>query len=119
LQLASEVHVAGLMTGKSGTLHLHLRDGARGLELLRAALDSSELPARVFHPTHVNRRSALFEEAPDLAELPTFFERLPFDPLAPEQIDRLKRNMLRTAQRLLGMGGVRPVSDLELKMRKS
>jgi len=47
-----------------------------------------------------------------LAALPTFFERLPFDPLAPEQIDRLKRNVLRTVGRLLGMGGVRPVSDI-------
>lgn len=47
-----------------------------------------------------------------LAALPTFFERLPFDPIAPEQIDRLKRNVLRTARRLLGMGGVRPVSNI-------
>jgi TetR/AcrR family transcriptional regulator len=47
-----------------------------------------------------------------LAALPTFFERLPFDPLAPEQIDRLKRNVLRTVARLLGMGGVRPVSNI-------
>lgn len=65
LRLASEVHVAGLMTGKGGALHLHLGDGPRGLELLRQALDGSELPARVFHPTHVNRRSALLDEAFD------------------------------------------------------
>lgn len=67
LRLASEVHVAGLMTGKAGVLHLHLGDGARGLDLVRRALDGSELPARVFHPTHVNRRRALFDEALDLA----------------------------------------------------
>jgi TetR/AcrR family transcriptional regulator len=47
-----------------------------------------------------------------LAALPTFFERRPFEPLEPEQIDRLKRNVLRTVERLLGMGGVRPVSDI-------
>ncbi|MFT4540905.1 MAG: beta-aspartyl-dipeptidase (metallo-type) [Planctomycetota bacterium] len=63
LRVASEVHVAGLMTGKAGILHLHLGDGPRGLDLVRSALDKSELPARVFHPTHVNRRRALFEEA--------------------------------------------------------
>lgn len=67
LRLASEAHVAGLMTGKAGILHLHLGDGARGLELVRRALEGSELPARVFHPTHVNRRKALFEEALALA----------------------------------------------------
>jgi len=67
LRIASECHVAGLMTGKAGILHLHLGDGARGLELVREALRTSELPARVFNPTHVNRRRALFDEAVELA----------------------------------------------------
>jgi len=67
LRLAGEAHVAGLMTGKAGILHLHLGDGARGLELVRRAIQESELPARVFNPTHVNRRRALFEEAVALA----------------------------------------------------
>jgi beta-aspartyl-dipeptidase (metallo-type) len=67
LRLASETHVAGLMTGKAGVLHLHLGDGVRGLELVNRALDGSELPPRIFHPTHVNRRKALFEEALALA----------------------------------------------------
>ena len=68
LRLASEAHVAGLMSGKAGIVHLHLGDGARGLELVRQALDTSELPARVFQPTHVNRKKALFEEAVELAK---------------------------------------------------
>ncbi|GAA4800821.1 beta-aspartyl-peptidase [Lysobacter hankyongensis] len=67
LRIASDCHVAGLMTGKAGVLHLHLGDGPRGLELVRRALDETELPARTFHPTHVNRRKALFEEALTLA----------------------------------------------------
>jgi len=67
LRVASDVHVAGLITGKAGILHLHLGDGERGLELVRAALHQSELPPRVFNPTHINRRKGLFEEALDLA----------------------------------------------------
>lgn len=67
LRIASEAHVAGLLTRKAGVLHLHLGDGARGLELVRQALDTSELPSRVFHPTHVNRRKALFDEGLELA----------------------------------------------------
>ena len=67
LRLAAEAHVAGLMTGKAGIVHLHLGDGPRGLELVRQALAQSELPPRVFQPTHVNRRKALFEEALALA----------------------------------------------------
>lgn len=67
LRVASDAHVAGLITGKAGILHLHLGDGTRGLELVRQALDTSELPPRVFNPTHVNRRKALFAEALELA----------------------------------------------------
>jgi len=63
LRLASEAHVGGLMTGKAGIVHLHVGDGARGLAPIREALEGSELPARVFNPTHVNRKKALFDEA--------------------------------------------------------
>ncbi len=63
LRVASDCHVSGLMSGKAGLLHLHLGDGKRGLALVKRALDETELPARVFHPTHVNRQPALFEEA--------------------------------------------------------
>ncbi len=67
LRLASDCHVSGLLSGKAGLLHLHLGDGARGLALVRRALDETELPARVFHPTHVNRKTKLFAEALELA----------------------------------------------------
>ncbi len=67
LRIASDAHVAGLMTGKAGILHLHIGDGKRGLQMIQDALDKSELPARVFNPTHVNRNKALFEESIALA----------------------------------------------------
>jgi beta-aspartyl-dipeptidase (metallo-type) len=67
LRVASEAQVGGMLAGKAGVVHLHMGDGERGLELVRQALATSELPARTFHPTHVNRRPALFEEALDLA----------------------------------------------------
>ena len=67
VRIAGDAHVAGLMTGKAGVLHLHLGDGRRGLSLVRRALDETELPARVFHPTHVNRNRRLWAEALELA----------------------------------------------------
>jgi beta-aspartyl-dipeptidase (metallo-type) len=67
-RLASEVHVAGLLSRKAGVLHLHLGDGPRGLDLVRRLLAETELPPRVFHPTHVNRRKRLFEEACELSQ---------------------------------------------------
>jgi beta-aspartyl-dipeptidase (metallo-type) len=57
-----------LMSGKAGIVHLHVGDGERGLELVRQALETSEIPARVFNPTHVNRRKGLFQEALALAQ---------------------------------------------------
>jgi len=63
LRVAADVHVGGMLSGKAGILHLHMGDGPRGLDLVRRALDGSELPPRVFHPTHVNRNKPLFAEA--------------------------------------------------------
>ena len=68
VRVAADCHVGGMIGSKGGVLHLHLGDGARGLELIRRALDHSELPARVFHPTHLNRRRELFAEAQALAQ---------------------------------------------------
>ena len=68
LRLASEAHVAGLMTGKAGIVHFHLGDGDRGLSMIRDCLKQSEIPARVFNPTHINRNKALFEEACELSQ---------------------------------------------------
>jgi beta-aspartyl-dipeptidase (metallo-type) len=67
LRITSDAHVAGMIAAKAGIVHLHLGDGERGLDLVRRALDNSELPPRVFNPTHVNRRKALFDEALELA----------------------------------------------------
>ena len=69
LRVASDCHVGGLMSKKAGVLHLHLGDGERGLSLVRQALEESEIPARVYYPTHVNRQKALFQEAAELAHL--------------------------------------------------
>lgn len=68
-RIASDAHVAGLISGKAGILHLHLGDGERGLETVRRLLRETELPPRVFNPTHINRRKALFDEAVSLAGL--------------------------------------------------
>ncbi|MEL7312996.1 MAG: beta-aspartyl-peptidase [Pseudomonadota bacterium] len=65
---AGEAHVAGLMTGKAGVCHLHLGDGEAGLEMVRRALKQTEIPARVFNPTHCNRKLTLFDEACEITK---------------------------------------------------
>jgi beta-aspartyl-dipeptidase (metallo-type) len=69
-----------MMSGKAGLLHLHLGDGPRGLDLLRRALDETELPARTFHPTHVNRNPHLFEEALELSSKGIYLDVSAFPP---------------------------------------
>ena len=63
IRIASDAHVAGLMTGKAGIVHFHLGDGSRKLDLIKRAITETELPARVFNPTHVNRNKPLFDES--------------------------------------------------------
>jgi beta-aspartyl-dipeptidase (metallo-type) len=67
-RIAADCHVAGLMTGKAGVLHLHVGDGARGLSIIREIIDRTEIPPRVLHPTHVNRRRGLLDEAFEITE---------------------------------------------------
>ncbi len=79
LRVAADAHVAGMLTGKAGLLHLHLGDGPRGLDLVRRALAESELPPRTFHPTHVNRNRRLWEECKALASTGLTFDISAFD----------------------------------------
>lgn len=67
IKLASGVHLGGLLAGKAGLVHLHFGDGKGGLSPLREALDTSDLPAELFVPTHMNRNPVLFREAASYA----------------------------------------------------
>lgn len=84
LRIAADAHVAGMMAGKAGIVHLHMGDGPRGLDLVRQALDATELPPSVFHPTHVNRRRALFDEACALATRGSVIDITAF-PVGPDE----------------------------------
>jgi beta-aspartyl-dipeptidase (metallo-type) len=61
--------VAGLLSGKAGVIHFHLGDGARRLDLVKRAILETEIPARVFNPTHINRCRKLFDHACELLPL--------------------------------------------------
>ena len=80
LRVASDAHVAGMISGKAGIVHLHMGDGARGLELVRRALEHSEIPPRVFHPTHINRNRRLFAESGELVARGGYLDITAFPP---------------------------------------
>lgn len=118
VRLAADAHVAGLLTGKAGLLHLHLGDGARGLSLIRRALEETEIPPRVFHPTHLNRNPRLWQEA--LALSPrgpyldlTAFPPTPGEPTAAECIAEYLRAGLDAARLTMSSdgGGCLPTFD--------
>jgi beta-aspartyl-dipeptidase (metallo-type) len=66
-RMAADVHLGGVLSGKRGTVFVHVGDGESGLGLIEQALKGSELPRWLFYPTHVNRNRALLEQAIDHA----------------------------------------------------
>ena len=62
-RLASDVHLGGTLSGKGGALFLHVGDGPSGLDLVERTLAESDLPRRLFYPTHCNRRGELLDQA--------------------------------------------------------
>lgn len=68
IRLGSDTRVAGMISGKCGIVLLHMGDDPRGLKPVREALDRTSIPAKIFRPTHVNRRPELLAEAFDFAK---------------------------------------------------
>jgi len=62
-RLASQARVGGILAGKAGCVVAHLGNGAARLDPLREVIATTEVPRRQFIPTHVNRGSALLEDA--------------------------------------------------------
>lgn len=62
-RLAADARLGGVVSGKRGTVMLHVGDGEQGLARMREALQDSELPPHSFYPTHCNRRPGLLDEA--------------------------------------------------------
>jgi beta-aspartyl-dipeptidase (metallo-type) len=62
-RLASDARLAGMLSGKPGIVVAHMGNGKEGLSPITDVLESSDIPARVFRPTHVNRERKLCDQA--------------------------------------------------------
>ncbi|HNX31332.1 MAG TPA: beta-aspartyl-peptidase [Holophaga sp.] len=62
-RIAAAARVGGMLSGKAGVVNVHLGDGARMLSLVERIIAETEIPARHFVPTHVNRNERLFQAA--------------------------------------------------------
>ncbi len=68
IRLGSDARVAGMISGKCGIVLLHMGDDPKGLAPVREALGRTAIPAKIFRPTHVNRRKELLAEAFEFAK---------------------------------------------------
>ena len=62
-RVLTQARVGGMLSGKAGVVQFHMGVGKAGLEKLFRILEETEIPARHFIPTHVNRAAALFKQA--------------------------------------------------------
>lgn len=63
-RIASDARVGGLLSGKAGTVLVHVGDARDGLALLHAVSDRHPVPSTQWHPTHINRHAGLLAQAP-------------------------------------------------------
>lgn len=67
-RLASDVRVAGMLSGKAGIVLAHMGDGIEGLNLINRIIKETDIPITTIIPTHVNRSEKLLEEALDYSK---------------------------------------------------
>lgn len=66
-RIAAAARVGGMLSGKGGIVNVHMGDGPRGLSMIKAIAQETELTLAQFLPTHVNRNPDLFAEAVEYA----------------------------------------------------
>lgn len=61
-RVASDARVAGMLSGKAGTVSIHVGEHPSGLELLEQLVRNTALPIGQFLPTHIGRYDGLIEQ---------------------------------------------------------
>lgn len=67
-KLASDVRVAGMFSGKSSYVKLHMGNSSERFTVINEILSETDISISHFRPTHVGRRMELFKEAMDFAK---------------------------------------------------
>lgn len=68
-KVLTQARLGGMLSGKAGVVQFHMGVCKRGMDILLAIVRETEIPARHFIPTHVNRAFHLFEQAKEFARL--------------------------------------------------
>ncbi len=67
-KVAAEARVGGILSGKAGTVTVHMGDGQRNLSFIERITKETEIPPSQFVLTHVLRNSELFKAVTDYAK---------------------------------------------------
>lgn len=67
-KIAAEARVGGILSGKAGTVTIHMGDGQRNLSFIKKITEETEIPPSQFVLTHMLRNPELFKEAIDYAK---------------------------------------------------
>lgn len=68
VKIATAARNGGILSGKAGVLEIHVGDADEKLFLLEEIIEKTEIPARHFHPTHINRNGDLFKAGIEFAK---------------------------------------------------
>ena len=66
-KIAAQARVGGMLSGKAGTINVHMGDSKRMLDLIEEIVEKTEIPKKHFIPTHMNRNPYLFEKSIEYA----------------------------------------------------
>lgn len=64
-KLVAETRVAGMLSGKAGVVNVHIGDSKSMINIIEQIVETTEIPAKHFVPTHMNRNPYLFEKSLD------------------------------------------------------
>ncbi|MGL6120744.1 MAG: beta-aspartyl-peptidase [Fusobacteriaceae bacterium] len=68
-RLASDIRVANMLSGKSGGLVLHVGSGKKRLKDIIEIIEETNIPIKIFRPTHVNREKQLVIDALEFTKM--------------------------------------------------
>ena len=68
IKLASDVRVSAMLSGKPGIIVLHMGNEESELDQVFEALEQTDIPITLFHPTHVTRDPKLLAQSIELVK---------------------------------------------------
>ncbi|KUJ84431.1 beta-aspartyl-peptidase [Microbulbifer flavimaris] len=74
VRVASDARVAGLLSGKSGVISIHVGDCDGRLQPLFDAVAQSDVPISQFYPTHINRNDELLAHGVEFTKAGGFID---------------------------------------------